>query len=84
MLINVTNPETLKREIMFVVDLKEAQEKVRKITNEIGSRDWYQSMGTGNVVDSLGNFIAHISYNGRIWEVDNNGNLLEPKQEILL
>jgi hypothetical protein len=85
MLLSIKNPEKNKKELVFVYDLKQAIETVNDIIEKynIGSNDWYISKNIGNVYEE-GIAIANISYNGRCWNVDNKGNIAEPRIEIIL
>lgn len=57
-------------EMVEVKSLEEASKIIRaKIDAEfMGGDDWYsRSHENGNAYDDGGKWIAHISYNGRIW-----------------
>lgn len=83
MKILVNNYLECKEEMVEVNDLKEAKSVVNKIIEEncLGASDWYLSGKTGNVYEG-DKAIAHISYNGRVWEVDVNG--IQTNKEIVL
>lgn len=55
-----------KETIVSVSDLKEAREKCVKYRDEnmLGGGNWTG----GKVTDDEGNFLAQISYNGRVWD----------------
>ena len=52
-----------------VKTFKEASEACVKFINEndLGSGNWYG----GEIYDNKGKIIAHVSYNGRVWEGQN-------------
>jgi len=64
---------------VVVRSLKEASMVARKFirANELGGGNWTG----GNVVDDAGVVVAHVSYNGRVWEGPGRGR---PTREIKL
>lgn len=60
-----------KNQIAKVASLKAASEKVRKHIedNDLGSSQWCDQE-TGKVFNSNGDQVARISYNGRIWDLN--------------
>jgi hypothetical protein len=79
----VNNYLAEKEEKVEVKDLQEARSVIKKIIDEncLGASDWYLSGKTGNVYEGE-KVIAHISYNGRVWEVDTDGKQIN--KEIIL
>lgn len=64
----------LPRRWTRVTSLADASHVVQEYINERGwgASDWYPHANVGLVVQD-GRPIAHVSYNGRIWEVDTQG-----------
>jgi hypothetical protein len=58
-----------KDKIVEVISMKEARTKCMKYIddNDLGGGNW----SGGDILDDNGKFLAHISYNGRIWEERN-------------
>jgi len=65
-----------KTEFVKVRSMSEAQKVYRSYAQGMGSGN----MAGGNVYAHTGKLVAHISYNGRVWEVDAQGN--PTKQEL--
>lgn len=62
-----------------VSSLREASHRVTKTASRMGSSEWYERGGarSGLVVDAEGQPLARVSYNGRVWAVDENGRALQ-------
>ena len=63
-----------------VSSLKDASRFVRETTDSrgMGATEWYDRCAgrAGLVIDADGRPVAHVSYNGRIWAVDEKGQQL--------
>ncbi len=71
------NSSALARFSEPCADLRNASTIVRSYIkrHDLGASD--MRFGFGNVSDDAGKNVGHISYNGRIWVTDANGNKAE-------
>ena len=67
--------------LVEVNNLKEASEIVKIETEEQRSSEWYCIRNVGNIYNGK-KVIAHVSYNGRVWEVDKNGKFTDVEIEV--
>jgi len=80
----VNSFEECKSKLVEIDNLKEASEIVKEYTEGQRSSEWYSIENVGNVgnVYNGKKIIAHISFNGRVWEVDKNGNKTDIEIEV--
>lgn len=78
-----------KKQFMPVASLLEASKVCREFieANNFGCSNWYGTTGSGGkdvgcIYDAEGNFVARVSYNGRIWQDEELGKYNEVPAEV--
>ena len=77
----INSYEECKSKLICIDNLKEASNIVKEYTEEQRSSEWYFIRNVGNVYNGK-KIIAHVSFNGRVWEVDKNGKFTDIEIEV--